>query len=114
MKQKTTFLLGRSLFMGGVTLVISTCIRFSKYFSWNYFGVNFSLVLIGVILIITGFMIQKKVFKMNECDNIIADSSEVTHSKSVLPSNSRANFCTTCGTPITPNATICSKCGKQN
>jgi predicted nucleic acid-binding Zn ribbon protein len=113
MGQKMAFSLGRSIFTGGMIMIISTCIRFSQYPSWNYFSV-FSLVLIGVILIVTGFIIQKKAFKMNEGDDIIADFSDVNQSESVSPSNSRrANFCTACGTPITLDATVCSKCGKQ-
>ncbi|MCL2642731.1 MAG: hypothetical protein FWD52_04390 [Candidatus Bathyarchaeota archaeon] len=75
-------------------------------------------LIIGVSLVIAGLIVQKK-YPIHDdeeaqltCNEEVI-SSDMVCSRSVLSSGSRANFCTACGTPITPKTTVCLKCGKQ-
>ena len=63
-------------------------------------GVPIFCFTIFAILIVAGFVIQKKYVKSDK-EVLI----ELLRNKS--------NFCADCGTPVTPEAKFCPHCGKQ-
>jgi len=58
------------------------------------------MIIIGTVLIVAGFIIQKKYVKTDK-DFLLSIST------------TRSNFCADCGTPITPETKFCTHCGKQ-
>ena len=114
MKQRMITILGRGLISGGMSGLLFCIIRFSQDRSQMMLEIISSFILISAILLIAGCIIWKTGLKMiSDDNNRVAYSSDVNQPESVVPLNSRANFCTTCGTPITPDVAVCSNCGKQ-
>jgi len=114
MKQRMLFILSQGLIGGGIAGLSTGIIRFISAPSQMALNLMAIFTAIGAILLIVGCIIWKTGLKMiSDDDDVVAYFSDINQPESVVPLNSRANFCTTCGTPITPDAAVCSKCGKQ-
>jgi uncharacterized membrane protein len=88
-----------------------------------WIGALLSIIFVGVILIWVGFIIAAiGFFTLKETPNRAPGAYQApppaygyTPPPTTQPptADAKANFCPNCGTPVAPEATFCSHCGKQ-
>jgi hypothetical protein len=100
MGQKNESMWAHTLIGIGMSTFIYIILQFCINPSRGSLSLRFSMVIIGAVLIVAGFIIRKKYVKIDK-EFLLSISS------------TRRNFCADCGTPVASEAVFCTHCGKQ-
>jgi len=79
-----------------------------------WYGAILSIIIVGFFLIWVAFIILAiAFFSLKIAPTTPQYSGYAQPYQTTPPTNTKANFCPTCGTPVASDATFCAHCGKQ-